>query len=151
VIWVAVYAAAIVGVNLIFGVVPLLGSFVVGGIFILRDHAQRAVGHRVLLASIAGIGVSYVMADPFVAVASAAAFGASELCDWAAYSLTKRPFRERVVLSSLVSVPVDSLVFLALLPLPFSWPALAIQIASKLAALAVLFLPKRSPAQELSR
>lgn len=139
-IWTAVYVASIVGVNLLFGVVPFIGSFVVGGIFILRDFAQREIGHRVLLASVAGIGISYAMAGPGVALASAAAFGASEACDWAVFTLTKRPFRERVIASSLVSVPVDSAVFLLALG-AFGWAPLAVQIASKLVALAVVLRP----------
>ncbi len=112
----------IVAVNYGFSVVPLIAlpdgtmwppmSLAVGMVFVVRDFAQREVGHRVLLAMLLGAALSYVMADPYVAVASAAAFLVSETADWAVYSLTRRPLASRVLLSSLVSTPLDSVVFL---------------------------------------
>ena len=44
-----------------------------------------------------GVAISYFMANPFVATASAAAFLISELVDWAVYSFTKRPLSQRVL------------------------------------------------------
>lgn len=121
----ALYIASIVGVNYGFSVMPLVrlpdGTFwssislIVGFVFVTRDFAQREVGHGVLLAMLAGAGLSYVMADPMVAVASMAAFLISELVDWAVYSLTRRPLSDRILASSLFSTPVDSAVFLALI------------------------------------
>lgn len=116
------YIALIVAVNYGFSVVPLVKlpdgtmwpplSLVVGFIFVVRDFAQREIGHRVLLAMLIGAALSYVMADPYVAVASAAAFLVSELADWLIYSLTKRPLSQRIIYSSLLSAPLDSAVFL---------------------------------------
>jgi len=116
------YIALIVAVNYGFSVVPLVKlpdgtmwpplSLVVGFIFVVRDFAQREIGHKVLLAMLVGAGLSYVMADPYVAVASAAAFLVSELADWLIYSLTKRPLSQRIIYSSLLSAPLDSAVFL---------------------------------------
>lgn len=116
------YIALIVAVNYGFSVAPLVKlpdgtmwpplSLVVGFIFVLRDFAQREVGHKVLLAMLIGAALSYVMADPYVAVASAAAFLVSELADWLIYSLTKRPLSQRIIYSSLLSAPLDSAVFL---------------------------------------
>jgi hypothetical protein len=146
-IWTSLYVAAVVGVNYAFGALPMIptpwgplspGSFIVGGIFILRDYAQREVGHRVLLATLLGLGASYFMADPFVAVASAVAFGSSELADWAVYTLARRrSFRARVLLSSAVSVPLDTAVFLGWLGW-LSLPGFLVMCASKCVALAVL-------------
>jgi uncharacterized PurR-regulated membrane protein YhhQ (DUF165 family) len=117
-----IYIALIVAVNYGFSVVPLVKlpdgtmwppmSLVVGFIFVVRDFAQREIGHKVLLAMLVGAGLSYVMADPYVAVASAAAFLVSEVADWLIYSLTKRPLNQRIIYSSLLSTPLDSAVFL---------------------------------------
>lgn len=116
------YIALIVAVNYGFSVVPLVKlpdgtmwpplSLVVGFIFVVRDFAQREVGHKVLLAMLVGAALSYVMADPYVAIASTAAFLVSEVADWLIYSLTKRPLRQRIIYSSLLSAPLDSAVFL---------------------------------------
>ena len=82
------YIAAIVLVNMGFiyiPMIPILGemfppmSLVVGAVFILRDFAQREIGHKVLGAMLIGAGLSYIMADPFVAWASLVAFAISEL------------------------------------------------------------------------
>ena len=77
----------------------------------LRDYAQREIGHKVLLATaLAGIPV-YYFAGPGLAVASMIAFMLSEMTDWAVYSFTKRPLQNRIILSSLIAVPVDTLAF----------------------------------------
>lgn len=116
------YVALIVAVNYGFTVVPLVKlpdgtmwppmSLAVGFIFVVRDFAQREVGHKVLAAMLAGAALSYVMASPYVAIASAAAFLVSELVDWLVYSLTKRPLSQRILYSSLLATPIDSAVFL---------------------------------------
>ena len=54
-------------------------SFAVGLIFVVRDYAQRAVGHWVIAAMLAAGVLSWWMADPFVALASVAAFAVSSL------------------------------------------------------------------------
>ena len=121
----ALYIALIVTVNYAFSVVPLVElpggtqwppvALLVGFVFVARDFAQREIGHKVLLAMIVGVVISYYMADPFVAVASAAAFLVSEVVDWAVYTFTKRPLSERVLFSSVAGAPIDSVVFLGLL------------------------------------
>ena len=147
------YVALIVAVNWGFSVVPLVPtpwgdlfppmSLVVGLIFVARDFAQREIGHGVLLAMLAGGVLSYLMADPYVAIASVAAFAISEAVDWSVYTWTRRPFAHRVVLSSLIGTPVDSAVFLLLIG-HFGWSAVALMTASKmLGALAVWSLIRR--------
>jgi queuosine precursor transporter len=141
VIWTVAYVASVVAVNVIFGIVPWLGSFIVGGIFILRDLSQREIGHRVLLASAIGIGISYLMANPAIATASAVAFGVSEVLDWIVFSRWRGSFRSRVIASSIAGAPVDSALFMLLAGF-FAWPGFAVMTGSKLLALAVL--PSRS-------
>ena len=139
------YIISIVAVNIGFVYIkpiPMLGemfppmSLLVGAIFILRDYAQKEIGHKVLIAMAIGAGLSYLMADPFVAFASVAAFAISELVDWAVYTYTKRPLRERILLSSAIGTPVDSAVFLLILgffsPLGFILMTLAKMIAAGL-------------------
>ncbi|MBF0372487.1 MAG: hypothetical protein HQL39_03615, partial [Alphaproteobacteria bacterium] len=119
----ALYIAMIVAVNYGFSAVPLVKlpdgtmwppmSLLVGFVFVMRDFAQREIGHRVLLAMLVGAALSWLMADPYVAIASAIAFLVSEAADWAVYSFTRRPMHQRVLLSSLAGAPLDSAVFLA--------------------------------------
>ena len=120
VIWVGAYVAAIVLVNWLFTAIapmatPLgdlyLANVVVGFIFVLRDYAQREIGHKILLATLAAGVLTYFMVDPAIAVASITAFVLSEMADWAIYSFTKRPLQSRILISSLVSVPLDTLAF----------------------------------------
>ena len=88
-----------------------LANVIVGLVFVLRDYAQREIGHRVLLATLlAGIPVWY-FAGPGLALASMVAFALSEITDWAVYSFTKRPMQNRILLSSMIAVPVDTLAF----------------------------------------
>ena len=118
------YVISIVLVNMGFIYVPMIPLFgemfppmtlLVGLVFILRDFSQREVGHKVLIAMGIGAALSYIMADPFVAIASVVAFSISEIVDWAVYTYTKRPLRQRILLSSAISTPIDSAVFLSIL------------------------------------
>ena len=118
------YILSIVLVNIGFiyvAMIPLLGqmfppmTLIVGLVFILRDFAQREVGHGVLIAMGIGAILSYIMADPFIAIASVVAFGISELVDWAVYTYTKRPLKQRILLSSAIGTPIDSAVFLSMI------------------------------------
>ena len=96
----ALYVVLIVLVNWGFTVVPLVDmpggekwppmSLVVGFIFVARDFAQREIGHRVIIAMLIAAVLSYVMASPYVAVASLSAFLISEFADWAVYSFAGR-------------------------------------------------------------
>ena len=118
------YIVSIVLVNIGFVYVPMIPMFgemfppmtlIVGLVFILRDFAQREIGHGVLGAMAIGAILSYIMADPFIAIASVVAFGISELVDWAVYTYTKRPLKQRILLSSAIGTPIDSAVFLTMI------------------------------------
>jgi uncharacterized PurR-regulated membrane protein YhhQ (DUF165 family) len=121
----ALYILLIVAVNYGFSVVPPIDvpgggkwppmSIVVGLIFVARDFAQREIGHRVIFAMLIAGGISYLMADPYVAMASVAAFLVSEFCDWAVYSFTGKTLSQRILLSSAISTPIDSIVFLGMI------------------------------------
>ena len=143
--WTAAYVGSVVLVNAMFILLPPFmvggqmmtwGSFVVGGTFILRDYAQREIGHRVLWATLAGTLITALMSAQ-LALASGAAFLLSELLDWAVFTRWRGSFRARVIASSIVGVPVDSAVFMFLAGF-FSWGGVAVMTASKLVALAFI-------------
>ncbi|MBK9446167.1 MAG: VUT family protein [Betaproteobacteria bacterium] len=143
--WTLAYVGSVVLVNAMFillppfmagGVVLTWGSFVVGATFILRDFAQREVGHRVLWATLIGTAITAAMSAE-LALASGAAFLASELLDWAVFTRLPGSFRCRVVASSLIGAPVDSALFMLLAGF-FSWPGVAVMTASKLVALVIV-------------
>jgi len=150
------YIALIVAVNYGFTVVPLVEmpggekwppmSLVVGFIFVARDFAQREIGHRVIIAMLLAGVLSYIMASPFVAVASLSAFLVSEFADWAVYSFTGRPLAQRVLLSSALGTPLDSGIFLALIG-HFSVIGIVVMTFSKmLGALVVWWMIRRKDA-----
>lgn len=118
--WTALYVVSIVAVNWMFTAIapwptPLgdlyLANIVVGFVFVLRDYAQREVGHNVLFATAAAGVLTWFMVDPAIAVASITAFILAEMADWAIYSFTKRPLSQRILYSSLIAVPLDTLAF----------------------------------------
>jgi uncharacterized PurR-regulated membrane protein YhhQ (DUF165 family) len=61
---------------------------------------------------IIGAALSYVLATPDIALASASAFIVGELVDWSLFTFTKKPLSKRLLLSAIVSSPFDSVVFL---------------------------------------
>lgn len=147
--WTVLYVLSAVLVNAMFlllppftvhGVMLTWGSFVVGGTFIIRDYAQREIGHRVLWATLAATGITALM-SPGLAFASGAAFLSSELLDWAAFSRWPGSFRSRVVASSLIGCPADSALFMALAGF-FSWSGVAVMTGSKLIALVTVLRPR---------
>ncbi len=152
-VYALLYIANVVLVNWLFTVIPPLplpggevwppASLIVGFTFVIRDYAQREIGHWVLPAMLAGGLLSWAMAGPEVAFASVAAFLTGEVLDWAVYTWTGRPFSQRVLLSSLFSTPVDSAVFLALLGLVSVPSALLMTVSKMLGALIVFGLARR--------
>jgi hypothetical protein len=141
-LWVVAYVGSVLAVNMAFAWRPDLGwiwAIAVGSIFVTRDFCQRAMHHWVVLPMIAGIVLSYFLASPFVALASATAFAISESTDWLIFTITKRPLRDRVLWSCAASAPVDSTVFLLMVG-AFSIPTLTISVASKMVAAAILWL-----------
>lgn len=142
--WPIIYLFSIVAVNWLFSVVPPIGvwqptSLVVGLAFIFRDLAQRQIGHWVIPVMLLGGLLSYLMADPFVAIASVTAFLFSEGIDWGVYSLTKRPLHDRILLSSALSTPVDSLVFTGILGIISPWNVLVMTGSKMVGAVVVYF------------
>lgn len=104
------YGLASVG----FGLVATAGTYMAGVAFVARDAVQDAAGRRTaVLALLAGAGLSWFVASPQLAIASAVAFGLSELADMAVYTpLRMKGYVRAAVASNLVGSVVDTLVFL---------------------------------------
>lgn len=129
-------------VNLGFGLFSPM-ALVVGLIFVIRDYAQRSVGHLVLLGMLIGCLISYLMADPFVAVASAASFLVSEMVDWWYYTISKKQFYQRVLISSLIATPIDTAVFLFLLDMNQPLTFIMMVVCKLVAAFAIYYYGNR--------
>lgn len=97
-----------------FGLLAPAGVYFAGLAFTLRDLLHAAAGRLAVVAAIvAGAGLSFAVATPFLAVASAAAFGLSELADFAVYEpLHRRRWLVAVAASNMVGLAVDSALFL---------------------------------------
>jgi uncharacterized PurR-regulated membrane protein YhhQ (DUF165 family) len=96
------------------GLVAPAGVYFAGLAFTLRDLLHEAAGRLAVLASIAGgAGLSWVVSAPRLAIASAVAFGLSELADFAVYEpLRRRRWLTAVAASNIVGLVVDSVLFL---------------------------------------
>ncbi len=144
-----IYILLILAVNVGFAYVPPVElpsgdvwtpmSLVVGFIFVVRDYAQKRVGHHILWAMLVGCLLSWYFASPTLALASAVAFALGELADWAVFTFTGKPFAERILYSSLIGVPLDTLVFLTLISMatPTSF---VVMMLSKLIGVFVVYM-----------
>ncbi|MCC2280250.1 VUT family protein [Streptomyces sp. ET3-23] len=153
----AAYVATIPAANLAvthFGAVPVgfgyaapAGVYMVGLALVLRDLARESAGRGAVLAAIAvGTVLSYFLADPALAVASAVAFAVAETMDFVVYEpLRKRGLLVAMLTSNAVGLLADSLLFLKMAFGSFEY--LPGQILGKawmtLAAIAVLALLRR--------
>lgn len=99
-----------------FGYVAPAGVYLVGLALVLRDLAREAVGRGAVLAAIAiGTVLSYLLADPSLATASAVAFAVAETMDFVVYEpLRKRGLLVAILASNAVGLLADSLLFLHL-------------------------------------
>jgi len=147
-----IYIATVVLINMAFTYMPpfelydgtiwSIGSVIAGAVFVARDYAQREVGHyKVMLLMITAGAISYLLADPFVAIASISAFAISELGDYLVFTFKKGSFKNKVIWSSLIGVPVDTVVFLMIIN-HLSAFSFVIMCLSKLLVLAYLWKVK---------
>lgn len=124
-----------------FGLTSTAGTFLAGLTFVLRDALQDTAGKRAtLLVIFLSAVVSFAIADPFIALASAAAFLLAELSDLAVYTpLRKRGYIRAAVASNIVGSFVDTVAFLAIAGFAV-WPAVPGQMLAKLTVTAVVVL-----------
>jgi uncharacterized PurR-regulated membrane protein YhhQ (DUF165 family) len=77
-----------------FGYSAPSGVLMIGVALFARDLLQRVAGKRLALAAIAvGVALSFLLADPTIAVASAVAFACGEVADFAVYTPLARRSR----------------------------------------------------------
>lgn len=140
---VAVYATTIVTANWLtatFGLVPIgfglavtAGTFAAGAALIARDWVQTSSGRAITITAIvAGAGLSWWLSTPAIAIASGIAFLVSELVDMGVFTpLRGRSLPIAVVASSVVSAPVDTVLFLYLAGFGVTWQAVLGQFLVK--------------------
>lgn len=141
----AAYVGVIVAANWLtatFGLVPIgmglavtAGTFAAGAALVIRDGLQLQVGRLWMLAAIAaGALISAVTSTPALALASGIAFAASELVDWSVFTpLRARSLPLAVLTSSVISAPVDTILFLHIAGFGVTWQAVAGQFIVKTA------------------
>lgn len=119
-----IYVGFVVLINVLFDIMPrsyffghefTYADLAVGGIYVVRDLAQRTIGHKVIYAMILAAILCYVLANEQIAMASLSAFAIGEIADWAIYTYTKKPLSQRILLSASISSPIDSAIFLGML------------------------------------
>lgn len=114
-----IYALAMTGANLSvaeFGptVTPINAFVLIGLDLALRDLLHTRITQAQMLSLIAGTGaLTYVLnpAAGMIAVASASAFTAAALVDWAVFSRVTGSWMKRSNASNIAGAAVDSLVF----------------------------------------
>ncbi len=123
-----------------FGLVATAGTYFAGLTFVLRDSIQDAYGKRATLALIAvGAALSYLVSDPFIALASGVAFLAAETADLAIYTpLRKRGYLRAAIASNVVGALVDTVLFLWVAGFPIA-DAIAGQMVGKVAVTAIVW------------
>ncbi len=96
------------------GLMAPSGVLMIGFALVLRDLVQRRLGLSVAGGAIVvGAALSALFAPPSLVIASATAFFLSEFADLLVYTpLARRGLVAAVVISSLVGLVVDSIVFL---------------------------------------
>lgn len=138
------YLAAVIAANMTvqaFGPAASVAvAFVmIGATLTLRDAIHDRHGPRAMLVLIpVGAAVSWGLGAGGVALASAAAFAASELVDTGVYhALRRHPWLARANGSNLAGAAVDSVVFPLLAFGGFLWPVMVAQFVAKVAGGAV--------------
>lgn len=121
---VSAYLAAVVMANWMterIGVVPVgfgqlapAGVSAVGLVLVLRDILQYSLGKPIATAAlVAGCVVSYLVAGPRIATASALAFGLSEFTDFAVFTWLAPRWARAVFCGGIAGALVDSTAFLS--------------------------------------
>lgn len=150
----AIYVALIPLVNWSFANVPTIPmpdggewapfAVVTGLVLVVRDFAQREVGHKIFFFMGLGLALSALTSPPQIVLASAVAFAISETVDWAIFTFTRRPLSQRILWSCAASAPLDTLVFLyganMVTPGVLAWSTALTSIVSKLSGAVVVWL-----------
>jgi len=100
---------------------------------------QIRFGHGAIIAMLVALVLSYVTSDPTIALASATAFAVSECIDWLVFSITRRPLRDRLWISSALSIPLDTFIFFGMID-ALTAPVVLTALASKFAGVTIVWM-----------
>jgi hypothetical protein len=116
-----------------FGLLVTAGTFAAGATLLARNITQDLTGRLVIIGlMLTGCALSWWLASPQLAVASAVAFALSESVDMGIYSpLRERGWSRAVMAASLVAAVVDTFVFLYLAGFPITADAVTGQLLVK--------------------
>lgn len=123
-------------------------ALIVGFWFILRDYAQRELGNtKILYVMLFGMIISFILGGPQIGIASAIAFGFSEIVDWAFFTFSKRSFAQRILISSIFAAPIDTVLFFGMADwlevIPgvklMSWETVVTETISKIASAVFIY------------
>jgi hypothetical protein len=97
-----------------FGYTAPSGVFMIGIALVLRDLIQEKYGKwNAFSAVIVGSGISYALADPYIAVASLSAYLLAETADLLVYTkLRRKSISAAVLASGFAGSIIDSAIFL---------------------------------------
>lgn len=112
------YISSVVLINYAFSSAPhldVIWSAWGGLVFILRDMVQTRFGHGALVAMLVALARAMAGSEVTYDSTSATAFFISELIDWLVFSVTRLPLRDRLWLSSALSIPVDTFIFFGMI------------------------------------
>jgi len=127
-------------------------TIVTGLVLVVRDFAQREVGHYVLIAMAIALILTAFAAGPELALASGGAFAIAELVDWALFTFTKYKLSTRVLLSSAIAAPLDTTIFLygaeMIRPDQLTGPNITMSIIGKMVGAVVIWWIIRSRFEE---
>lgn len=116
-----------------FGLMVTAGTYAAGAALLARDVVQDTSGRWVALGCVAaGAALSFVLADPFIALASAVAFLVAETADLLIYTPLRRKGWARAVLASnTAGALLDTLLFLSIAGFPITAELVAGQMVGK--------------------
>jgi len=127
-------------------------TIVTGLVLVVRDFAQREVGHYVLIAMAIALVLTALAAGPELALASGGAFAIAEMVDWALFTFTKYRLSTRVLLSSAIAAPLDTTIFLygaeMIRPDQLTGPNVTMSIIGKMLGAVVIWWIVRSRFEE---
>jgi len=127
------------GIVTVFGLTFPAGAIAVGLTFSTRDVVQERYGKYGCWSWMLVAIVITCVFNRQLAIASVCAFVLSEFSDWVIYTYASGNAERRLVLSNLISTPIDSVIFVLLAFGPV-WPAIWGQAIVKMAS-SMLLLP----------
>lgn len=139
-----VYIGAILAANILsanfglvsvgFGLVVSAGTYAAGFALLSRDFVHSYLGVRGVLLGIAfGLILSWFLATPALAMASAVAFLVAELADMLVFLWVRpRGFVRAALISNCVSAPIDSILFLWIAGFPLIFESIVGQMVGKI-------------------